>query len=196
MLAVQMASPHVPVGPGPIPGFFQETEALRPVVRAVAAAILRQSRMHPDVEDVTHETLRRALEGRARLREGEPVRPWLLGIARHVALDALRRRGRERRLVTESATDGSEEAALDRVPDSAPLADDRLDRARRAALVRDAIQKLPEDHRKALMMFHVEGMAYREIGDRLGVPMGTVCTWISRGRRAVALALDEHGAKT
>src|SRR5512144_2508137 len=79
-----------------VAAFPQETAALRPVVRAVIACVLGQRQDHPDVEDCTHETLRRALEGRERLREGEALRPWVLGIARHVAIDARRRQRRER----------------------------------------------------------------------------------------------------
>jgi RNA polymerase sigma-70 factor (ECF subfamily) len=38
-------------------------------------------------------------------------------------------------------------------------------------------------------MFHVEGEGYQQIADRLGVPIGTVATWLSRGRRSLADAL-------
>src|SRR5947208_1419702 len=73
-----------------------ETAALRGVVRAVAAAVLRLKPDHPDVEDCASETLRRAIEGESRLREGQPRRPWVIGIARHVALDMLRAKKRTR----------------------------------------------------------------------------------------------------
>jgi len=161
------------------------------LVRAVAAAVLRESRMHPDVEDCTNETMKRALEGQARLRPGEPLRPWLLGIARHVALDALRARSRSRARTLQPSADGDD--PLDRVPDSTPAVDERLERARRAAAIRRVMSDLPADHRRALEMFHLDGLAYREIAAKLGVPMGTVCTWISRGRRAIADALGDEG---
>ncbi len=193
MLAVQMGSSPLVRPPLGGHGFSVETEALRPLVRAVAAAVLRLGRSHPDVEDCTNETLRRALEGRGRLRPGEPVRPWLLGIARHVALDAQRARQRDLRLVVRS-DDPEGDAPLDRVADSSPGADERLSRARELARVRSAMATLPEEQRQALELFHVEGLAYREISQRLGVPIGTVCTWISRARRAVAAALDTEGA--
>src|SRR5262245_29160596 len=72
---------------------FGEAAALRPLVRAVVACVLREPADHADVEDCTGETLRRALEAKDKPRE---VRPWVLGIARHVALDALRARQRAR----------------------------------------------------------------------------------------------------
>ncbi|HVY46278.1 MAG TPA: sigma factor, partial [Minicystis sp.] len=71
-----------------------DAAALSPVVRAVVASVLGERKDHPDVEDCTHEAIRRAIEGRERLRDGEPLRPWVIGIARHVALDVRRLRRR------------------------------------------------------------------------------------------------------
>ena len=71
--------------------------AFIPGVRAGVAAVLAVGRDHADGDDATSETLRRAIEGQARFRNGEPVRPWLMGIARHVALDARRARPAARR---------------------------------------------------------------------------------------------------
>ena len=56
-----------------------------------------------------------------------------------------------------------------------------------------AMAALLPDHRRAMEMFHVDGLPYREIAAKLGVPMGTVCTWISRGRRSIADALGDEG---
>src|SRR5438093_79111 len=87
----------------------QEAAALRPVVRAVIACVLGVGKDHPDVEDGTHETWCRALEGHGRLREGEALRPWVLGIARHVALDARRQR---RRTLLEEPVHASDDLEL------------------------------------------------------------------------------------
>jgi RNA polymerase sigma-70 factor (ECF subfamily) len=168
--------------------FPHETTALQPAVRAVIACVLGEGRDHPDVDDCTHETLRRALEGRARLREGEPLRPWLLGIARHVAIDARRRRRRER-LADEPAGDGEIEPLLDRLPDPGPAPDERAAGAERARRIAVAMEGLSRPQREALTMFHVEGEGYQQIAERLGVPIGTVATWLSRGRRSLADAL-------
>jgi RNA polymerase sigma-70 factor (ECF subfamily) len=43
-----------------------------------------------------------------------------------------------------------------------------------------------------MLLFHVEGVAYQEISERLGVPIGTIATWLSRGRRSLADALAER----
>jgi RNA polymerase sigma factor (sigma-70 family) len=171
--------------------FAAATAELRPHVRAVVAAVLGVGRDHPDVDDCSHEALKRALEGRDRLRDGEPLRPWVTGIARHVALDALRarKRQRDRTAVVREGEDGAAQDPLDRVADNAPSAFDRLSDARRHEAVARAMSALPDGQRRALTMFHMEGLQYQEIAARLNVPLGTVATWVMRARKSVAAAV-------
>lgn len=167
-----------------------DVAALRPLVCTVVAAMLRTSPGHPDVDDAASETLRRALEGRARLRAGEPLRPWIVGIAKHVAMDVLRARART--APTPPPRDGDSTPDLsERVPDSSPSPFERLSRAQDAARVRKALEKLPASMRSALWRFHAEGKSYAEIALELDVPVGTVATWILRARRALAEHLTE-----
>jgi len=161
-----------------------ETAALRGVVRAVAAAVLRLKPDHPDVEDCASETLRRAIEGEGRLREGEPRRPWVIGIARHVALDMLRAKKRTR-LGDDLGGDESSSWA-ERVPDSSPGPDELLERAQGREQVQRVIAGLPETMQAALVKFHVEGKSYQRIAEEMKVPLGTVATWVARGRKSVA----------
>ena len=42
----------------------------------------------------------------------------------------------------------------------------------------------------------MEGFGYGEIAAELDVPLGTVCTWISRGRRNLAVALEKEAKKS
>ena len=174
--------------------FGRDAAALRPLVRAVVASIVREPVDHPDVEDCTNETLRRALEGSERLREGEALRPWVVGIARHVALDALR--GRKRARARDAGNDRGDEGELlaplvERLADPGDDPFERVAKARRDATVRDAIDSLPDGQRKALTMFHLEGLGYQEIAERLEVPLGTVATWVMRGRKAIASAVED-----
>ena len=151
----------------------EETASLRQVVAAVVACVLGERRDHPDVEDCTHEALSRAFEGKGRLREGEPMRPWVIGIARHVALDALRHRKRARRVESMPAGAETDEAPtwLDYVPDPSPGPEERTASAERASRLERALGTVPEDQRRALVMFHVEGLGYQDICKRLDVPL-------------------------
>ncbi len=170
----------------------REAAELRPVVRAVVACVLRERPDHADVEDCTSEALRRALESTSPARG--PVRPWVLGIARHVALDTLRARQKQRTRNVDVPEDApsSATAVIDRLVDPGAGADEQIELAERAARVRRVMERLPDGPRRALELFHLEGLAYQEIAARLGVPLGTVATWVTRGRKAMAEALEDE----
>jgi len=170
----------------------QQTAELRPVVRAVVACVLRERPDHADVEDCTSEALRRALESTSQARG--PIRPWVLGIARHVALDTLRARQKQRARNVDVPEDApsSTSAIVDRLIDPSASADEQIELAERAARVRRVMSKLPEGPRKALEMFHLEGLAYQDIAKKMNVPLGTVATWVTRGRKAMAEALEDE----
>jgi len=166
----------------------------RTAVRALIAHVLGVGLGHADVEDCTSEALRRALEGSTRLQPGAALRPWLLGIARHVALDARRARSRAlRRDATPEPGDEDGRAALDRVETALPDPHEQAELAERTARVQQAFGLLPTAQRQALSL-HAEGLGYREISAELNVPIGTVCTWIARGRQSLARALGESEA--
>lgn len=162
-------------------------DGLRPMVGAVVARVLGLPRSHADVQDGVGETFRRLLEGLDRVRPGEPVGPFAAGIARHVALDMLRSRRRSgQRTVDDDGT------AANAAPDPTPGPEERVIDGEEASRVRRALATLSESHREALMAFHVDGLAYHEIAAKMGVPMGTVATWISRARKSVAAAVARH----
>jgi RNA polymerase sigma-70 factor (ECF subfamily) len=171
--------------------FSREAAELRPLLRAVAASVLHVGPEHPDVEDAVSETMRRAIEGRTRIRAGESIRAWIVGIVKHVALDTARSRTRQqKRTASEAAPESASTPDLtDRIPDSKPSPFERAARTQEVARLERALSSLPDNQREAIVLFFIEGLSYVEIGKKLGVPMGTVATWILRGRKALAATL-------
>ena len=171
--------------------FSREAAELRPLLRAVAASVLHVGPEHPDVEDAVSETMRRAIEGRTRIRAGESIRAWIVGIVKHVALDTARSRTRQqKRTASDVAPESSSTPDLaDRIPDSKPSPFERAARTQEVARLERALSSLPDNQREAIVLFFIEGLSYVEIGKKLGVPMGTVATWILRGRKALAATL-------
>jgi len=53
-----------------------------------------------------------------------------------------------------------------------------------------ALADLDEGPRQAVMLFHIEGMSYRDIAAALEVPMGTVMTWLHRSRAELRKAME------
>lgn len=133
-----------------------------------------------DVEDLTQETFVRAFRNIEQLRQPAQLRPWLLTIARSRCLNRLSSRAAERRAAGAFAEDPALGA-------KAPKGDERwLDRERRAQIVRELIEGLPEGpEAETVRLFYVEGeLSAREIAERLGV-----------GKSAVTMRLERFRAK-
>lgn len=110
-------------------------------------------------------------------------RAWIFTVARNLSIDTLRR----------ERTRASTEVALARQPAPASaLASTPVIAAERAAVVGEAIRRLPQPQRTALAMAAAGGLTSAEIADALGVPAGTVRYRLSLARRAVAAALARY----
>ncbi len=172
----------------------RQFEALyRKYVGQVYSFALYELRDHHAAEDVTEHVFLRALAGLSRFEErgngeGSTFRVWLFQITRH-AISNERRRSR-RRL----------EAPLE-VAEALPAGDDPATvAAKRDITVRawDAVQRLPAERRRAIVLRFVEEMTTREIAAVLGRSEGAVRVLMHRALRAVAeeLRRDEPRARS
>ena len=102
---------------------------------------------------------------------------FLCGIAHFKCLSALRAERRHKRASVKTV----DMKALERVedPSSAP---DELESREQIRHVRQALSLLPEGQREVVELAFVDGLAYAEIADRLGVAEGTVKTRVARAR--------------
>jgi len=140
-----------------------------------------------DGRDAAQEALERIVRQLARFDpERGTFRNFALTVARNVCRDRLRRRGLERSAFID---DGAPAVDVTR----APLPD-----AERVAIARQlggklaqALTTLPEPMRSAIVLFHVHEASYEEIAKTLDVPVGTVMTWLHRGRQRLRAALGE-----
>jgi len=66
----------------------------------------------------------------------------------------------------------------------------RLERARLADQLANAIDELPDGQRAAILLVDVEGFAMGEAAEVLEVPWGTIASRIARGRRALRVSLE------
>jgi RNA polymerase sigma-70 factor (ECF subfamily) len=132
-------------------------------------------------EDLVQETLLRAWRHPEALDpERGSVRAWLFTTARHLSIDAWRRRSAR---VTEVVTDSLPE----------PAADDETDRAVEAWTVAEALARLSAPHREVLIECFYRGRSVAETATRLGIPPGTVKSRTHYALRSLRLALEELG---
>jgi RNA polymerase sigma-70 factor (ECF subfamily) len=133
-------------------------------------------------EDLVQETLLRAWRHPESLDPDRgSVRAWLFTTARHLAIDAWRRR---------SVRVG--EVVTDDVPEPPPETDE-ADRAVESWTVAEALARLSDAHREVLYECFYQGRSVAEAAARLGVPPGTVKSRTHYALRSLKLVLEEMG---
>jgi RNA polymerase sigma-70 factor (ECF subfamily) len=119
-----------------------------------------------DAEDVFQDVFARVYESLDSLRDDAALRPWLAQVTRRLCLDRIRRGPRDQ--------PGDEPDAETPDPDDAIAALDE------ALWVHEALDELPEHCREILDRFFARDESYRQIGDALELPAGTIASRISR----------------
>ncbi len=140
-----------------------------------------------DAHDATQESLERIVTSIDRFDPARGTfRSWALTVSRNVCRDRLRRRGLERRTFVDKGDEKTEWTASS-APGPERVALARIESQRLA----QALETLPEQMRLAVVLYHVHESTYEEIAATLDVPMGTVMTWLHRGRKRLRAALEE-----
>ncbi len=135
----------------------------------VYAIVGRGSRLDEhDCEDVFQEVFARLFEHLDAIRDDSSLRSWIGQTARRLAIDRLRRSGRE-------APSASEEG----LPQVAQL-DPQLERLDEALDLRAEVETLPEHGREVVVRFFIRDESYRTIAHEMDIPTGTVASRISR----------------
>ena len=148
----------------------------RPVYR-----LCRRMLRSPHAEDLAQETFVRAFVHFDRFDPERPLLPWLLAIARRLCLDLLRRE----RVMVEVET-------MPEVIDPVPSPERQAALREQVSRLERALAELDEGPREAIVLFHVEEMSYRDIAAALEVPIGTVMTWLHRGRAQLKRAAEDR----
>jgi len=152
----------------------RELVSLLPRLRRYAIAL---SGSIADGDDLTQDTLERALKNLHQWRPGTRMSSWLFRIAKNRFIDT-RRAAHHLRTVSVEDAEGYPNGQFDGT------------RAMEASVaLRDAaraLQALPLEQREALALVLIDGSSYRDAADILGIPIGTLTSRIARGREALA----------
>jgi len=136
-----------------------------------------------DAEDVVQESSLRALRYFQTFVGGNG-RAWFLRIVRNTSQKWL-----DRRFRTPTDTFDEERHSSVRSPGGPEASILRTDNVR---LLDQAMKSLPARSRELLVLREMEGLSYRELADRMNIPVGTVMSSLSRARRALRGALDRQ----
>jgi RNA polymerase sigma-70 factor (ECF subfamily) len=143
----------------------------------VALGVLRN---HAEAEDAAQEAFVRAYHHFAELRDRDHFKAWLVRTSWRLAIDRQRsaaRRDRREQTAHESGTAGSPQASTVEQTALGREFHERIDRA---------VDALPEDLRRVVILAAIEGYDMRETAALLEIPEGTVRSRLHRARKMLA----------
>ena len=147
-------------------------------IDALYGTALRLTRRPQDAEDLVQETYLKAFRASAQFQRGTNLKAWLFTIL-HNSFRNMRRHDVRNPVDVNSET--VELAADQRGDEQTP--EQLLSRATLDGDLQEALDGLPETFRQAVWLRDVEEFSYAEIARIVDVPIGTVMSRISRGRR-------------
>lgn len=158
------------------------------------AVALRLTRNPTDAQDLTQNTVVKALRFHDKFQEGTYIKAWLLTILRNTFINEYRRKVRRPTFVELSGTEPAEETAPD--PEVGGYDPAQVDSEDLMELLNDevknAVVSLPDDFRQAVIMADMEDMSYKEIAEAMNCPLGTVMSRLYRGRKLLRERLYDY----
>jgi RNA polymerase sigma-70 factor (ECF subfamily) len=167
-------------------------ELIRRYERPIFSLLYRMVRDRELAEDLAQETFVKALNAIESYRPEFKFSSWIFKIANNAAIDHLRRRELDTLSLEGSphaeTPDAIEATALQiGARQESPL--DAVEARELGGQIEVAIARLRPEYRSCILLRHVEGRAYEEIAEILGLPLGTVKTYIHRARNELRQAL-------
>jgi len=163
--------------------FERQAEKVFPSVFGTA---LRLTRSREEAEDLAQEAIVRAYEAYERF-DGTNFKAWMLRIVTNLYINRYRQRQRGPQL-------GSldEEGVVEPMSAESEVPDRILFDNALGAEIENALAKVPDDFRMAVILSDIEGLSYQEIADATGVPIGTVRSRLARGRSMLRKSLEQY----
>lgn len=144
-------------------------------------------RNEEDARDVVQEAYLRAFRSFGGFH-GSNGRPWLLTIVRNTAYSLIKKN----QSIHVTTTFDEEDDVVDRESVSPAT---RLEQNEESKLVREAIDRLPDEFREILVLRHLEGLSYKEIADVAQLAPGTVMSRLARARAKLKEFLKPRSGK-
>jgi len=158
--------------------------------RRIASYILGMVHDHARAEDIAQDVFMSALR---RMRDTDrPIafKPWIYEIAKNACIDQFRR-SRRAEEVSYDAEEGLGSADYGRLVTKDPSPEVRYETKQQLDHLRGAFGGLSETHHEILVMRELEGLSYREIGERLGMTRPAVESTLFRARRRLSEEYEE-----
>ena len=156
---------------------------------SIFGTAMRLTRNREEAEDLAQEAVVRAYEAFDRF-DGINFKAWVLRIVTNLYINKYRSRQRGPGM---SSIDY--EMVMYPMSSVSEIPDRQLFDGLVGAEVEEALKRLPDEFRSAVLLSDVEELSYQEIAERTQVPIGTVRSRIARGRGMLRSALESYARK-
>ena len=144
-------------------------------------------------EEITQDVFARACAGADSYRSDySKVSSWLVSIARHRAIDELRRRSVRPEKQTVLFSDNHRMEPPDRQPATGGL-ENEVEISLEEQNIHLVVNSLPPDQHQVLELAYFKGMSHHQIAELLGEPLGTIKSRLRLGLQKLRDALKENG---
>jgi RNA polymerase sigma-70 factor (ECF subfamily) len=151
----------------------------------------RYTNRRDEAEDLTQEILIRVYQNLKSFRaDVGTFQNWILKVGRNLIIDHYRQ---TRRFQQAAGTEELE--AMNLKDEKVPNPERNVERDEAARFLREGLEALSPELKEAIILRDIEGMAYLEIAELLGIPEGTVKSRINRGRLELAKLLSKRRAQ-
>lgn len=158
--------------------------AFRQLVTAYKGSVFRHAfallndRM--EAEDVTQEAFVKAYYSLAQLKNEYAFVSWLTRVVTNLCYDKNKKLAKKKAMATEELNENVSEKG------PSPIEHTLMNMS-----IKEALQKIPIDHRNVLILREIQGYSYAEISELLHIPLGTVKSRISAAREGLKKELQK-----
>jgi RNA polymerase sigma factor (sigma-70 family) len=146
--------------------------------RLVSHVVFRMVDNRADREDICQDVFLKVYQNLGGFQFESKLSTWIAKIAYNTCLNYLEKK---RVLLYDDLS--TEERSLETVPGTTSGPDQLVEGKEISGLLRSEIDKMPVHYRTILTLYHLDQMSYKEIGDSMDLPEGTVKSYLFRGRK-------------
>jgi len=161
-------------------------------IDSLYSTALRLTRNRQDAEDLVQDASLKAYQFFHRFEQGTNFKAWIFRILMNTFINKYHKDMRAPPSVQFDKVEYAVEDALKDDDRKSILTDTNLFRHLFDDEIVQAIEALPEDYRIAVLLCDIENFAYKEISEIINIPIGTVMSRISRGRKMLQKSLLDY----
>lgn len=160
--------------------------------KIIASLIRKMVKNEEDVQDLTQETFIKAFNALENFNFGFSFSSWIYKIASNTCIDFLRKKRFQTVSLNQPVAGSDDEENVFEIKDDSYIPDMNVLSEERVKILKEAIEKLPENYKQIIKLRHEKELDYTEISEKLNLPLGTVKAHLFRARKSLYSMLKKH----